>query len=404
MKVYIAIVVYNRFQNVKHWLECWEKCDQQGAQVVVIHNNDKEIERYQTLVEEAGGIYINRPNIGFDIGAFQDVCKSRLKGFPEWERVLWLTDDTFPMQEDFVKQFTNCMKPGVGVAAMKISKYVTRHIRTTGFMIDRQTAERLEFPADPVVTKMECFYFEHKWKGKVFYDQIVNMGLQAVQVAEDEVSPLWDVGYHRRLKRDEEHRQRFGGINTGDKILFICPIYKSYPAICSSLIMQTHGNWELLLIHDGPESDGVAEHIPEDPRITYFDSPKHGGYWGHYIRSVAIQEYRDKADYFVITNPDNYYVPTFCKMMLDGFKTDKIVASYCSDMVHSYRAWQVIPCSLKRGFLDSGGVMLRSDVAAEVGWTDIETHSADWNFFNDILKQYPSWRWVKINGCLFVHN
>lgn len=403
MKIAVVVVVYNRFNNLQHWIDCWKICDQENAQLVVIHNNDRETGRYQELVENSGAIYISRPNVGFDIGAFQDVCQNRLKGFPEWDRLLWATDDTFPMTTDFVEKFNKCMRPGVGVAAMKISKYVTRHIRTTGFMIDRETAEKLVFPADPVISKIECFLFEHRWKGKIFYNQIISLGLEAVQVADDQVSPLWDIGYHRRLNREEEHIKKFGRLNTGDKILFICPIYKSIPAICSSLIMQTHENWELILIHDGPEDEGVAEHIPEDPRITYQKSPKHGGYWGHYIRQVAIEEYQERADFYVITNPDNYYVPTFCKMMLEGFK-EKTVATYCTHMVHSYRAWQVIPCSLKRGYLDSGGVMVRSLVAAAVGWADIETHSADWSFFEDIINRYGTWRWQKINGCLFVHN
>lgn len=402
---HICIVIYNRFHNLRHWLECWEKCDQENAKVIVIHNADKPDSDYSDLCEKHQVQYIKRHNIGFDIGAFQDVCKNRLKGFPDWERILWMTDDTFPMAFDFVEKFNKTMKPGVGVACMYISPYVTRHIRTTGFMIDRPTAEKLQFPADPVISKQHCYLFEHRAKGNVFYNQVKSMGLQVEMVADNKTSPLWDSGYHRRIDRQKEHEKTFGEVKRDDKILFICPIYKNYPQIISSLLLQTHKNWVLMLIHDGPDVAGVQKFVPEDPRIIFSETPKHGGAWGHYIRQVGIEQFKDFADYIVITNPDNYHTPIYCEYLLRGFgDRDSSIAVYCNEMTHSYKAWQTIPCRLEKGYIDIAGIMIRTWAAAEVGWQDINSHSADWVFISDLIKKYGVQRFHRIKGNLFVHN
>jgi len=403
-KTVVAIVIYNRLNNLTHWLDCWQKCSS-DAELVIIHNFDKEMTEYRQASELAGATYIRRKNIGYDIGAFQDVCKGRLDGFPEWEKLLWLTDDTMIMATDFVEQFERAMRPGVGVVAMEISPHVTKHIRTTGFMIDRATASKLHFPADPIITKQHCYLFEHRNNKKIFYNQVKEMGREVVMVAQRDRSPLWDTGYHRRLDRKAEHEAKFGELKTYDKVLFICPVFKTYPQIISSLILQTHQNWKLLLIHDGPDTFGVEKLVPKDDRIVFQATKKRGGSWGHYIRQVALEQCQDDADFVTITNADNYYTPVYCQYMIKEFeRRPKAVAVYCEKIIHSYTAWKVMDQKLQVGFLDCGGVMLKLKEAAAVGWKDISTHSADWIFFKDVIDRYGADRFYKVGGCLFVHN
>lgn len=88
--------------------------------------------------------------------------------------------------------------------------------------------------------------------------------------------------------------------------------------------------------------------------------------------------------------------------MLKGFG-DGVIATYCESMVHSYKAWGVIPCSLKRGYIDCAGVMIKANAAKQVGWRSLE-HSADWTFFEDLIKKFGVNAFVKIKGCLLVHN
>lgn len=404
----LVIIVYDRFHNLTNWFIILDHCIYKPKNIVVIHNNNGNKE-FKHICESNNAIYISRPNIGFDIGAFQDVCQNRLPGFPDWDQLLWCTDDTFPMQPDFIKRFH--LGPTEGIRCMEISPYVREHVRTTGFSIARSTAKRLRFPADPIITKQHCYLFEHRWPNNTLIDQVRKMGLFVTMVAPRDKSPLFDIGYHRRLQRDKELERKWNitllpgtePLPTSPKVTVICPIYNSFPEVISSMICQTYKNWELLLIHDGPNETGLEMLVNtiNDDRIKYIETPARVGNWGHSYRSEYIQ--KATGDYIHITNADNHLTPVFLEYMLKGFG-DGVVATYCESMVHSYKAWQVIPCSLKRGYLDCAGVIVKASAAKQVGWHNTTEHSADWLYFQDLITKFGAKAFVKIKGCLLIHN
>src|SRR5690349_10927369 len=134
MKIVICVIIYNRLYNLERWLQCWQTCHKQDIELVVIHNFDKEEDQipYRDACNFIGiGVqYIPRPNVGMDIGAFQDVCKGRIVGFPEWTHLFWVTDDTLPMRSDFIIPFISTINaPNVGVACLELSNEVKTHIR-----------------------------------------------------------------------------------------------------------------------------------------------------------------------------------------------------------------------------------------------------------------------------------
>lgn len=394
----VVIIVYNRLENLKLWFDCWNLCDKTNAKLVVIHNYDHIRDTLSNESIPDGIIYIPRRNVGLDIGAFQDVCRGRLNGFPEYDKLLWITDDTIPMKRNFVSLFESAYKPGIGCACMEITALrAPMHVRTTGFMISKEVAKKLKFPVDPIINKQQCYQFEHRGS-ETLYSQINKMGLKSVMVDIATRSPLWDIGNRLHFNRMAEHNREFSIPAAGKKVLFICPMFNNYPQIISALMCQTHHNWELWLIHDGPGTNPKCE----DSRVKYMETAKHQGNWGHYIRRDYLQKEHD-ADFVVITNADNYYVPSFCEAMIAGFGFNN-VATYCAKMVHSYVKWGILECRLSRGYLDCGGVMVRADVANEIGWRDIESHSSDWIYFADIIQKYGAARWSKIPGCLFTHN
>jgi hypothetical protein len=412
-----VIVVYNRIDNIQHWLNCWQQCEQH-SQLVIIHTGEGVIE------VPKGVTYIKRKNIGFDIGCLQDVCKERLQGFPNnWQKMLWITDDTVPMAKDFDKQFFDALdKPNAGCACMQISPSVRRHIRTTGFAIKKELSKQLKFSVDPIVTKEDCYTFEHRSE-QILYNQIVGKGLEVVQVAPSTSSPLWDTGYKKALDRRNEHALLFPkrasngliGLLTSEAngykvisdmlatplISIICPAYNNYPVIVASMLAQTYTNWELHLVHDGPDTTGIKKLLPQDKRITFETTPKHIGNWGHYIRQQWINKV--KGNYILITNADNYHTPNYLEAMLKGF-TPSTTATYCSQMVHSYIKHGIINCKVQRGYIDCAGVMVKSYAAKEVGWQDVDNHSSDWTYFEDIVKRFGVDTFTKVEGCLLVHN
>ncbi len=400
-KTIVAIIVYNRFSNIKLWLNCWKQCDQTNAKLVVIHNYDKESDQepYKKLCESHKIKYIPRLNKGFDIGAFRDVCNGTIK--LNFDNLIWITDDTIPMAKDFVSQFTRRLP---NLSCIEISnRNAPIHVRTTGFCISKEVASKLKF--GKLETKLDCYEFEHRGRETLLH-QVRAMRLECIQLTTLDKSPLWDTGNREYLNRMKEHEAVFKTetkIESNPKVTFICPIYNNYPQIISSLICQTYQNWELLLIHDGKNETGLNKLIPKDKRIKYSETKERIGNWGHKIRSEQIKNLTD-SDYVVVTNPDNYHAPVYIEYMLKGFEKQGTIATYCSHMVHSYKAWQIIECRMMRGFVDCAGVMIKTDVAKQVGWNDVESHSADWFFFNDIIKKYGIHNFNRVLGCLLIHN
>lgn len=211
MKIVVAVVVYNRLKNIEEWIRTWKMCNTQDSELVVIHNfaNDHDKLVYKELCEANNISYIPRINIGMDIGALQDVCKNRLEGFPEWDYLLWCTDDVIPMKKDFIPLYLEQMTSDTGVVCLEVSHEVKTHIRTTGFIISKELFKTIDFLADPIISKEQCYQFEHR-NSKAFYEQVINSGKLVKQVVSDpKKSYLWD--FHTRVKynRWDEHEKEF---------------------------------------------------------------------------------------------------------------------------------------------------------------------------------------------------
>ena len=152
MKTVIAIIVYNRFENIERWINCWKKCDQTDAELVIIQSVDRYQDTpIQKLCKDTKTKYFRRLNKGMDIGALAQVCRGEIRNFPDFDRLLWITDDVIPMRKDFVKVFTQ----GDGLNCMEISsKNAPLHVRTTGFCITREIAKKLV--VGKLETKIDC--------------------------------------------------------------------------------------------------------------------------------------------------------------------------------------------------------------------------------------------------------
>lgn len=212
-KTIVAIIVWNRFENLKRWISCWNQCNKMDAELIIVHNLEQNNDKYAELCKENKITYVPRVNKGFDIGAFQDVCKEKLADFPNnWDNLIWITDDCIPMSKDFVKLYLNQLSIG-NIPCYEISREVKTHIRTTGFGITKEISKKLTFPNDPITSRIECYQFEHRSK-TAFYEQIINMGKKPVMISDLKNSPLWDTGARNFLKLMEKHEQIFTPIKT----------------------------------------------------------------------------------------------------------------------------------------------------------------------------------------------
>ena len=210
-KIIIAVVVYDRFDNVVEWIRCFKMCLPLG-ELIIIHNykNEEDKIKYSEYCFDNGIRYVSRINVGYDIGTFQDVCRERLDGFPnDWDYLFWAPDDAILMDRNFVQHYIKAFDdPEIGVVCLEISDEWQRHIRTTSFMVTKEVAIKLEFDEDPIVNRHICWAFEHR--GDIFLHQVTRMWKKAVQVHPVlNESYLWDTGHRSFMNRWDEHYKEF---------------------------------------------------------------------------------------------------------------------------------------------------------------------------------------------------
>lgn len=426
MKTVVAVVIYDRKQNLERWMAVWQKAAIPDAELRIIHNlPPSHASGYAEMCVAAGVTYIPRLNQGMDIGAFQDVCRKRLKGFAhDFDYLLWCTDDTFPMRDSFVSEFVRPLEdPKIGVTCFEISPQVKPHIRTTGFCLRAETLEKIAFEANPIKTKDDCYRFEHRGT-RTLLAQIQAMGMVPHQVSPVQTSPLWDSGGGGIKWPDREHEfQRYWKLGRPSAtVLILAPAYGRYPSLVSSLIAQTYENWELHLIHDGPAPADFPRFA--DERVIFTETPRRRKEYGHPIRIDWLQQIKDgkiRGDYAVITNEDNYHAPVFLEKLVRPLEEDSgLVGAYCSQMVHNYKGpdgesppagqdhftdgYGVLDTKPEIGFIDCAAVVVRAKVAGEAGWPSTR-HSSDWDYLNNIAWRSGGWHKLKkVFGALLVHN
>jgi len=175
----------------------------------------------------------------------------------------------------------------------------------------------------------------------------------------------------------------------------------------NSIKSQTNKNWRLFIIHDG-ENTSLKNDLSNngylvDGKVIFLEYPIHSGSYGHKLRKWGLDKFATN-NYVLITNCDNYYTPNMVDEVL------KIDADFIYfDMVHSHPTpnnenkidYGFLKSKTKRGFLDMGSVVVKTDLAKKVGFNDYD-YSADWKYFDKILKLSPKIH--KVDKVLFVHN
>jgi hypothetical protein len=184
----VCVVTYNRKELISKWLRAWHNAEKCGAKIAVLHAYDGE----EPAKDEMDNILKGRPDfyIPFknsdlrDMQAFLLVTQDRAR-LPDWRFLFWFTDDCMPMRRDFLEPFAEKIQiPGVGLVTQcyepRPKDYqgdaVLPHIRTIGYAIRREAADKLTFPTIGF-EKERPYLFEHGRKG--FYeDHILNQVLK----------------------------------------------------------------------------------------------------------------------------------------------------------------------------------------------------------------------------------
>jgi len=175
----------------------------------------------------------------------------------------------------------------------------------------------------------------------------------------------------------------------------------------NSIKSQTSGNWNLILIHDGPNEDLKEELVSQgylqNEKIKFIEFPHRTENYGHLLRKWALENL-ELNDYVLITNGDNYYTPNMIAE-IDKRNEDLIyfdlVHSHKTNVNHNHHTYGFMNSKLQSSYIDIGNVVVKSQLAKKVGFNTTR-FAADWDYINDILKLNPSI--YKIEKILFVHN
>jgi hypothetical protein len=185
----VCVVTYNRKELVSKWLRAWHNADKCGAKIAVLHSFDGDSPPRDEMANILAGrpdYYIPFKNTDLrDMQALVLVIRDMAR-LPQWKYLFWFTDDCMPMRKEFLRPFDEKIRiPNVGLVAQcyepRPKEYggdaILPHIRTIGYALRREAADRLSFPTVGF-EKERPYLFEHGRKG--FYeDHILNQVLKA---------------------------------------------------------------------------------------------------------------------------------------------------------------------------------------------------------------------------------
>lgn len=214
----VGVVVHDRARNAARWLRAWHRSEHGTAQIFIVHNQSEfDPVTASAVARGTPDYYLPRSNDGFDVGAFQDVVRGRYDDvLPGWRHLLWCTDDFLPLRPDFLRQFLlRALDAGVGLVAGRYGYWPghfsglesERHCRTVGFLIGRDVAMHLRFPAERVSTRQHCYEFEHR-HGHLM-SQVLKLGFRVEAIDDDEAKVMWDSHHEGHLDQWEVFDRNF---------------------------------------------------------------------------------------------------------------------------------------------------------------------------------------------------
>lgn len=200
---------------------------------------------------------------------------------------------------------------------------------------------------------------------------------------------------------------RFGNINTHEMIHVIAVAYNRLVPLrilIDSFLVQTDNRWKLNIIYDGLPPQEIMELIrsytqpfySRNANIDFEWTNKRNGNYGHPNRRMMLDKLvGEPGDFVLMTNDDNYYVPTFVAQMMEHTKDNNCGIVYC-DTVHSHFGHSLHSSSLVEYGIDMGAFIVRYNIAKAVRFIH-EDFSADGKYAQECS------RYCGMNGLIVTH-
>jgi hypothetical protein len=184
--------------------------------------------------------------------------------------------------------------------------------------------------------------------------------------------------------------------------------------LIDSFILQTNPDWIMTIFHDGPPSlevKRVANLYDNEKRVAFHATTGRRGNWGHDNRREGLaMQLGDPRDFVLITNGDNYYIPTFVEYMLEVIqgairrKEQRVGMVYC-DFLHHTLGYINMISQPRLNYIDMGAFIVDLKIAQEVGFVHMDP-AADGIYCEECVAKCKEkgLQVVHLSKTAFVHN
>jgi len=183
--------------------------------------------------------------------------------------------------------------------------------------------------------------------------------------------------------------------------------YAQIPCLIHSLLSQTFDDFEVIVLHDGPDEKHLSTMSPflTDSRIKYGQTQLRYNDYGHSLRNLGIQQ--AKGDFIINTNDDNYYVPIWLDELQNvitknpdcNFVYYDMILSHHNILNHNRKDYGLLIPKIEHSMIDVGQYAVKRDV--------IKNHKFKSNPDSDgdlIVSMKDELNPIYLDKVLFVHN
>ena len=196
------------------------------------------------------------------------------------------------------------------------------------------------------------------------------------------------------------------------KFSFIIPCWEQtnlLKCLLQSIWCQTYTNWEVILVHDGPNPshEKALRDLIGNSRFKYTNTEVRYGYWGHYGREVGTR--LATGDWIIHTNDDNYFMPILLEEINSAITRDPeinfvywemILGKYVNEHSHNKKDYGHFIPKVQHSYMDWGQFATKSEVIKKYSINKHEA-AADGTLVENMKHELNP---VFIDKCLFVHN
>ncbi len=138
----------------------------------------------------------------------------------------------------------------------------------------------------------------------------------------------------------------------------------------SSLVQQTHEEWEAMIVDNSPDMGG--ENVPlidMDKRIRWMDVSEHtaieanssGHKYSLYKATELGVQWTARGDWLCFPNDDSYYCPWFAERMLSAAESNQWDLVYCDIVMGGSGGHHLLEAAPKRCQIDKTNFLLRRE-------------------------------------------